>query len=86
MINLLLESSTIVNIPVCYEKVLGLLKTINFGNNIVSYEALVNSIQNFSITTLSNKIAYDININKPFEIDLLDPNEIHFIDEIYMPF
>lgn len=75
------RTEQVVKLPVCYEKGLGLLDYINFGNKLESPRAVVNIQNYFATTTVINSDTKPckLTINKPFDIELLDPNEVNFI-------
>lgn len=84
VINIPARTQKVVKIPVRYKEGLGVLNYINFGTNVETPNAVVNIKNYYAITTILNskETPVSLKINEPFDVELLDPNEINFIDKM----
>lgn len=78
------RSEKVVKLPVKYSKGVGLLNYIKYGNKVESPQAIVNIENHFAITTIinSNTNPAKIEINEPFDVELLNINELNFIGKM----
>lgn len=78
------RTQKVVKLPVKYEKGLGLINYIKFDDQIESPQAIANIENYFAITTITNgrEETITINITDPFDIELLNINELNFIEKM----
>lgn len=77
------RTEKIVKIPVNYKEGIAIVNYKNFDKNIESPSALVNIKNYFAITSMINPNIepVEIIIKKPFEVELLDINEVNCMDD-----
>lgn len=83
-INVPPRTQTIVKLPVKYENGIALIDYIKFGDQVESPQAITNIQNYFATTTITNAREEPINISvtKPFEVELLNIEEINFIEKM----
>lgn len=78
------RSEKVVKLPVIHKEGVGLLNYIKYDNKLESPQAVVNIQNYFAITTIinSNTNPAKIEINEPFDIELLNISEVNFMEKM----
>lgn len=78
------RTEQIVKIPVCYKEGIGILNFTKFGTNVESPESVVNIKDYFAYVALTNSgiNSCKITITEPFDIELLNTNEVNFCNQL----
>lgn len=78
------RTQQIVKIPVCYKNGIGILNFTKYSKDVESPEAVINIENYFAYVALTNsgENSYKITITEPFDIELLNTNEVNFCNQL----